>query len=62
MKIEPEELPQYYATISDDALMDIDTADLVEIAKRCYDEEMSRKRASEGQPWFRGANHRRIGG
>jgi len=41
MNIEPEELRHYYASLSDDALMAIDTADLVEIAKRCYDDEVS---------------------
>src|SRR5436305_7782331 len=50
MNIEPEELRQYYASLSDDVLMAIDTADLVEVAKRYYDEEVSRRGLPRDSP------------
>jgi hypothetical protein len=44
MSIDPKYLREQYASLSDDALMAIDRAELVEAARRCYDEEVAHRR------------------
>jgi hypothetical protein len=44
MPIDPKYLREQYAFLSNEALMAIDRADLVETAQRCYDEEVARRR------------------
>jgi hypothetical protein len=41
MAVDPEYLRRYYGSLSDEALMEIDRADLVEIAQNCYDHEVT---------------------
>ena len=43
MKADPEFLRQHYGSLSDEALLDIDSADLVEMARKYYDAEVSRR-------------------
>ncbi len=43
MQLDPEYLRRHYATLSDGELMALNRADLVEVAQRIYDEEVSRR-------------------
>lgn len=49
MPIDPKYLREQYASLSDDALMAIDRADLVEAAQRCYDDEVARRRTARDE-------------
>lgn len=46
MPIDPKYLREQYASLSDEALMEIHRADLVDAAQRCYDDELARRRAA----------------
>jgi hypothetical protein len=46
MPNDPKYLREHYASLSDEALLNIDRADLVETAQRCYDDEVARRRAA----------------
>ncbi len=50
MSIDPEYLREQYASLSDDALMAIDRADLIEAAQRCYDDEVARRHTARPLP------------
>ena len=39
MKVTPDELRQYYASLSDEMLLRLDPADLTDAARRCYESE-----------------------
>jgi hypothetical protein len=43
MQIDPEELRQHYASLSDEALRAIDRTELVDLARSCYDEELAQR-------------------
>jgi hypothetical protein len=43
MPVDIEYLRQHYASLSDEALEDIDPTDLVEAARACYNEELKRR-------------------
>jgi hypothetical protein len=43
MPVDPEYLRQHYASLSDEALQEIDRADLVETARQCYDYELRQR-------------------
>ncbi len=43
MHIEPEQLREQYDSLSDEALLQIHRADLIEDARRIYDEELARR-------------------
>jgi hypothetical protein len=43
MQVDPEYLRQHYASLSDEALLEIDRAELVEIAQTCLDDEISQR-------------------
>ena len=45
MKIDTDYLRQHYADLSDEALREIDRAELVDAAQKCYDEEVARRRS-----------------
>src|SRR5208337_2755873 len=45
MPIDPKYLREQYASLSDEALLNIDRADLVETAQRCYYDELARRAA-----------------
>lgn len=46
MQVDTEYLRQQYAALSDEALLEINRADLVEAARKCYDEELQRRQLS----------------
>lgn len=43
MKIDAEDFRRHYASLSDEALLAMETDDLVEVARQCYDEEVSKR-------------------
>jgi len=43
MQVDPEYLRRHYATLSDEEFAQIDRKDLVEVAQKCYDEEVARR-------------------
>lgn len=43
MQIDPEEFRRHYASLSDEALLEIDRAELVDVAQHCYDEELAQR-------------------
>src|SRR5690242_13567789 len=50
MPVDLEYLRQHYASLSDDALLSIDRADLVAAAQNCYDEEIARRNLGPQRP------------
>jgi hypothetical protein len=46
MPIDAKYLREHYASLSDEALLNIDRADLVETAQNCYYDELARRRAA----------------
>ena len=44
MPVDPEYLRQHFASLSDEALLEIDRAELVEAAQSCYDVELRRRK------------------
>jgi len=46
MQMDPEYLRGHYASLSDEALRAIDRTGLVEVARRCYDDELRRRSAA----------------
>ena len=52
MKMSAEDLRRQYADLSDEALLDVDRQDLVELARTCYDEELARRhlKATSARP------------
>jgi len=53
MQIDPEHLRRHYASLSDEALLEIDRADLVDVAKQCYDDELARRELAPRGSAFR---------
>jgi hypothetical protein len=43
LRIDPKDLRRHYASLSDEELLDLDRADLVEMARKIYDEEIARR-------------------
>lgn len=43
MKLDPKDLRRHYAQLSDEALLDLDRAELVALAQQVYDEEIARR-------------------
>jgi hypothetical protein len=43
LQINLEDLRRHYASLSDDALREIDRTELVEIARQCYDQELAQR-------------------
>ena len=50
MPVDLEYLRQHYASLSDDALLEINRADLVEAAQKCYDHELAARRLRSAEP------------
>jgi hypothetical protein len=46
MAVDPEYLRRHYSSLSDDALLEIDRAELVDIAQTCYDDELRVRKLS----------------
>jgi PhnB protein len=44
MKVTAEDFRHQYADLSDEALLDVDRGELVELARKCYDEELARRK------------------
>ena len=44
MQLDPDYLRQHYASLSDEALLAIDRADLVEMAQMIFDDEVGRRK------------------
>ena len=44
MPVDLEYLRRHYASLSDEALLDLDRSELVETAQKCYDEELARRK------------------
>src|SRR5580658_5901850 len=49
MQVDPNYLRQYYASLSDEALLEIHREDLVEIAQGCYDDEVRQRRLNSAR-------------
>jgi Putative prokaryotic signal transducing protein len=43
MQIDPEEFRRHYDSLSDEALIEIDSDELVDVARQCYEEELARR-------------------
>ncbi len=43
MQIDPEEFRRHYDSLSDEALLEIDSDELVDVARQCYEEELARR-------------------
>src|ERR1039457_4642748 len=50
MKVSIEDFRRQYASLSDEALLDVDRQDLVELARACYDEELARRQLKAPAP------------
>src|ERR1035441_9382126 len=50
MKVSMEDFRRQYAGLSDEALLDVDRQDLVELARACYDEELARRQLKTPAP------------
>src|SRR5690349_17957331 len=50
MKVSAEDFRRQYAGLSDEALLDVDRRDLVEVARKCYDEELARRQLKAPSP------------
>ena len=48
MKVSMEDFRRQYAGLSDEALLDVDRQELVELARKCYDEELARRKLKAG--------------
>jgi hypothetical protein len=49
MQVDPEYLRRHYASLSDEALLDINAGDLVNVARDCFDAEIRRRRLASGR-------------
>ena len=59
MPIDPAEFRRHYASLSDEALLEINRDELVEAAQQCYDDELAGRgiaRPSEASPAAEGVN------
>jgi len=50
MKVSVEDFRRQYAGLSDEALLDVDRQDLVQMARACYDEELARRKLQAAPP------------
>src|SRR5580765_5184525 len=50
MKVSAEDFRRQYAGLSDEALLEVDRRDLVELARGCYDEELARRQLKASSP------------
>jgi hypothetical protein len=48
MQVTPDELRRYYASVSDEMLLEIDPASLTDAARRCYESEFAKRGLSPG--------------
>jgi len=60
MQVDLDDFRRRYAELSDDALLDLDRDDLVDLARDCYDAELSRRglrRTSSSPPAMEAGDH-----
>ena len=60
MQVDLDDFRRRYAELSDDALLDLDRDDLVDLARDCYDAELSRRglrRTSSSPPAIEARDH-----
>ena len=60
MQVDLDDFRRRYAELSDDALLDLDRDDLVDLARDCYDAELSRRglrRTSSSPPAMEAQDH-----
>jgi PhnB protein len=50
MKVSAEDFRHQYAGLSDEALLDVDRQELVELARQCYDEELAHRKLKAAAP------------
>jgi PhnB protein len=50
MKVSAEDFRRQYAGMSDEALLDVDRRELVDLARTCYDEELARRQLKTPPP------------
>lgn len=50
MKVSVEDFRRQYAGMSDEALLDVDRRELVDLARRCYEEELARRQLKATPP------------
>jgi PhnB protein len=50
MKVSVEDFRRQYAGMSDEALLDVDRRELVDLARKCYDEELARRQLKAAPP------------
>jgi PhnB protein len=50
MKVSLEDFRRQYALMSDEALLDVDRRELVDLARMCYDEELARRQLKAAPP------------
>jgi len=50
VKVTAEDFRHQYADLSDEALLDVDRQELVELARKCYDEELARRKLKAAAP------------
>jgi PhnB protein len=50
MKVSVEDFRRQYAGLTDEALLEVDPADLVDSARRCYEEELARRKLKAPTP------------
>ena len=61
MPVDPDDLRQYYSALSDEALLAIDRADLINMAQNFYDEEIARRRLHEPRHVTEAASPEEVG-
>ena len=58
MPTDPEYFRRHYASLSDEALLEIDRAELVETAQKSYDDELERRKLPSQQSSSPGVGRR----
>lgn len=48
MQVTPDDLRHHYASLSDEALLEVDESDLSEIGKKCYEAELAKRNLRRG--------------
>jgi hypothetical protein len=50
LKVDPEDFRRHYASLSDDALLEIDRDELIPVAQQIYGAELARRHLAEDEP------------
>ena len=57
MQINTDDLRRYYASLSDEALLELDRDSLTEVAQRCYDDELAQRKLSSADAESSATSH-----